>query len=94
MHVLEKARKKQTEQLGRVVEEKLVMTTLGEESVEVAGGEKGPWKEVRRKPTNFMETLKEASESARIESDLQAKRDRNIIIHNVEDRIGHRSQES
>ena len=31
-----------------------------------------------------MKTLKEASESARIESDLQAKRDRNIIIHNVE----------
>ena len=83
--VLEKALKKQTEQLGRVVEEKLVMTTLGEESVEVAGGERGPWKEVRRKPTNFMETLKEASESARIESDLQAKRDRNIIIHNVEE---------
>ena len=83
--VLEKALKKQTEQLGRVVEEKLVMTTLDEESVEVTGGEKGPWKEVRRKPTNFMETLKEASESARIESDLQAKRDRNIIIHNVEE---------
>ena len=82
--VLEKALKKQTEQLGRVVEEKLVMTTLGEESVEVAGGEKGPWKEVRRKPTNFMETLKEVSESARIESELHAKRDRNIIIHNVE----------
>ena len=58
--VLEKALKKQTEQLGRVVEEKLVMTTLGEESVEVAGGEKGPWNEVRHKPTNFMETLKEA----------------------------------
>ena len=83
--VLEKALKKQTEQLGRVVEEKLVMTTLGDESVEVTGGEKGPWKEVRRKPTNFMETLKEASEAARIESDLQAKRDRNIIIHNVEE---------
>ena len=83
--VLEKALKKQTEQLGRVVEEMLVMTTLGEESVEVAGGEKGPWNEVRRKPTNFMETLKEASESARIESELQAKRDRNIIIHNVEE---------
>ena len=32
-----------------------------------------------------METLNEASESARIESELQAKRDRNIIIHNVED---------
>ena len=66
------------------------MTTLGEESVEVAGGEKGPWKEVRRKPTNFMEILKEASESTRIESDQQAKRDRNII----RDRKGHRSQES
>ena len=52
---------------------------------QVAGGEKGPWKEVRRKPTNFMETLKEASESARIKSDLQPKRDRNIIIHNVEE---------
>ena len=83
--VLEKALKKQTEQLGRVVEEKLAMTTLGEESVEVAGGEKGPWKEVRRKPTNFMETLKEASEAARIESEIMAKRDRNIIIHNVEE---------
>ena len=45
---------KQMEQLGRVVEEKLVMTTLSEESVEVAGGEKGPWKEVRRKPTYFI----------------------------------------
>ena len=74
--VLEKALKKQTEQQLR---------SVVEESVEVAGGEKGPWKEVRRKPTNFMETLKKASESARIESELQAKRDRNIIIHNVEE---------
>ena len=32
-----------------------------------------------------METLKEASESVRIELELQAKRDRNIIIHNVEE---------
>ena len=82
--VLEKALKKQTEQLGRVVEEKLVMTTLGEESVEVTGGEKGPWKEVRCKPTNFMETLKEVI-SIWYESELQAKQDRNIIIHNVEE---------
>ena len=41
-----------------IQEEKPVMTTLGEESVEVAGREKGPWKKVRRKPINFMETLK------------------------------------
>ena len=49
------------------------MTTLGEESGEVAGGEKGPWKKVRHKPTNFMETMKVASESVRIELELQAK---------------------
>ena len=39
----EEALKKQTEQLGRVVEEKLVMTTLSKDLVEEAEREKEPW---------------------------------------------------